>query len=254
MNRSVLLVGLGLTSQETMESVLRASILSENLEIQSCTDSRNADRLLSERVPAIVICGEDLAFGQGGAVEFLSNIREHSPKTIRILLLTRSAPEVLIGAVNRAEVYRFLKPPLTAVEIHEVLEEALRLVRVTEAQEVVWSAAWEQKLAVERVFEHFAKIPEAPHDPSVVARIAELQEQGAIRSTSHGPNGSMQKLSTREREIVEKLAAGHRVKDIAGVLDISTHTVRNHLKAIYRKLNVRSQLDLLSLFSRNFPR
>jgi DNA-binding CsgD family transcriptional regulator len=64
----------------------------------------------------------------------------------------------------------------------------------------------------------------------------------------------MQKLSAREREIVEKLAAGHRVKDIAGVLDISTHTVRNHLKAIYRKLNVRSQLDLLSLFSRSFPR
>lgn len=256
MNRSVLLVGLGLASQETMESVLRASVLSEGLEILSCADSRNADQILSERAPAIVICGEDMpGDGQGrAAVEFLSKVRAHSPKTIRILLLTQGAPEVLIGAVNRAEVYRFLEAPLTAVEIHEVLEGALRLVWITEAQEVVWSAAWEQKLAVERVFEHFGKVPDVARDPSVFARIAEADEQNERRPASHGPNGSMQKLSAREREIVEKLAAGHRVKDIAGVLDISTHTVRNHLKAIYRKLNVRSQLDLLSLFSRSFPR
>lgn len=253
MKRSVLLVGLGLAALEMMESVFRASVLSETLDVLSCDDSRSADQLLREQLPAIVICGEDLPGGQGAAVQLLSEVRERHPKMIRILLLTRSTPEVLIGAVNRAEVYRFLEPPLTAVEIHEVLEGALRLVRIGEAQEVVWSAAWEQKLALEHVFEHFGRAPQEPRDPSVFARIAESKELDFKRPASHGPSGSMQKLSAREREIVEKLAAGHRVKDIAGVLDISTHTVRNHLKAIYRKLNVRSQLDLLGLFPRHLP-
>ena len=60
-----------------------------------------------------------------------------------------------------------------------------------------------------------------------------------------------ERLSVREREIVKAMASGKRVKDIAEQFAISTHTVRNHLKAVYRKLNVRSQLELLSLITRN---
>ena len=44
-------------------------------------------------------------------------------------------------------------------------------------------------------------------------------------------------LSEREREILSELAAGSRVPSIATRLFISPHTVRNHLKAIYRKLD-----------------
>ncbi|MBW2735336.1 MAG: PAS and helix-turn-helix domain-containing protein [Deltaproteobacteria bacterium] len=52
-------------------------------------------------------------------------------------------------------------------------------------------------------------------------------------------------LSPREREILNELLAGQRVNDIASKLDISRHTVRNHLKAIYRKVGVHSQVELI---------
>ena len=52
-------------------------------------------------------------------------------------------------------------------------------------------------------------------------------------------------LSNREREILEHLMRGSRVPAIAKTLYISPNTVRNHLKAIYRKVDVSSQSELI---------
>jgi PAS domain S-box-containing protein len=52
-------------------------------------------------------------------------------------------------------------------------------------------------------------------------------------------------LSPREREVLLLLAAGHRVPVIGKKLFISPHTVRNHLKSIYRKVGVETQAELL---------
>lgn len=54
-------------------------------------------------------------------------------------------------------------------------------------------------------------------------------------------------LSPREREISELLVAGHAVGTIADQLGISGSTVRNHLKAAFRKFNVNSQVELVRL-------
>jgi len=52
-------------------------------------------------------------------------------------------------------------------------------------------------------------------------------------------------LSPREREILTELVAGMRVPAIAEKLFISPHTVRNHLKSMYRKLEVPDQNGLI---------
>lgn len=54
-------------------------------------------------------------------------------------------------------------------------------------------------------------------------------------------------LSDREREIVVKLTTGSSAGQVAEALDISVHTVRNHLKAIFRKLKISSQRELFML-------
>ena len=51
-------------------------------------------------------------------------------------------------------------------------------------------------------------------------------------------------LSTREREVVDLLANGARVVTIAQQLQLSPHTVRNHLKSVFRKLNLHGQHEL----------
>jgi len=52
-------------------------------------------------------------------------------------------------------------------------------------------------------------------------------------------------LSGREREILAHLVAGDRVPAIARQLFISPHTVRSHLKSIFRKTGAESQSDLI---------
>lgn len=54
-------------------------------------------------------------------------------------------------------------------------------------------------------------------------------------------------LSAREREVLALLLAGRRVSTTARELYLSEHTVRNHLKRIYRKLGVHSLGELREL-------
>ena len=53
------------------------------------------------------------------------------------------------------------------------------------------------------------------------------------------------KLSGRELTIAERYAEGETYKEIAGKLHIAPATVRNHLAAIYRKLEVKNKPELI---------
>jgi DNA-binding NarL/FixJ family response regulator len=52
-------------------------------------------------------------------------------------------------------------------------------------------------------------------------------------------------VTPREREIIRGLVCYRRVSTVADALGISVHTARNHLKSIFRKLNLHSQDELL---------
>ena len=53
-------------------------------------------------------------------------------------------------------------------------------------------------------------------------------------------------LSGREAEVLRLLLSNYRVRAIGEALFISPHTVRNHLKSIYRKVGIRSQTELIA--------
>jgi DNA-binding NarL/FixJ family response regulator len=53
-------------------------------------------------------------------------------------------------------------------------------------------------------------------------------------------------LTVREQEILDRLAAGDSNATIAHTLDISSRTVENHLRAIYRKFGVNSRTAALA--------
>ena len=55
----------------------------------------------------------------------------------------------------------------------------------------------------------------------------------------------LETLSPRERDVLRVFLEGADVPAVAGNLNISQHTVRNHLKSIFRKLGVHSQRELL---------
>jgi DNA-binding NarL/FixJ family response regulator len=58
----------------------------------------------------------------------------------------------------------------------------------------------------------------------------------------------MEKLSNREREVLEYLARGSSYKEIAGALTVSIDTIRAHIKGIYGKLHVHSRGEAVARF------
>ena len=58
-------------------------------------------------------------------------------------------------------------------------------------------------------------------------------------------NPDLEDLSPRESEVLALLVGGDRVPAIATRLHISPHTVRNHLKSMFRKLDVGTQSELI---------
>jgi DNA-binding CsgD family transcriptional regulator len=83
-------------------------------------------------------------------------------------------------------------------------------------------------------------------------RIAhEIEAAGVISTVARTPAPSsvpgLADLSTRQWEVVTRLLRGERVSTIAREMYLSPSTVRNHLAAIYRKVGVRSQAELLEL-------
>lgn len=60
-----------------------------------------------------------------------------------------------------------------------------------------------------------------------------------------GPILGLGSLTAREREAFELLVSGLRVSSIARSLYLSENTVRSQVSAVFRKLGVRSQSELM---------
>ena len=75
----------------------------------------------------------------------------------------------------------------------------------------------------------------------ILERLLRLCKPNHRDATANAP------LSVRERQITHLLLSGDCAKSISRTLQISPGTVRNHIKQIYRKLGVHSQVELLAL-------
>ena len=78
----------------------------------------------------------------------------------------------------------------------------------------------------------------------------DLEEVGILTGANTSTTGlntlnNLHSLTQREWEILRLLRANQRVVAIAGSLHISPSTVRNHLKSIFQKMGVHSQMELL---------
>jgi DNA-binding CsgD family transcriptional regulator len=80
-----------------------------------------------------------------------------------------------------------------------------------------------------------------------------------LRSTEVEPNRRLQAfaqshhLSPREIDVLRLLREGGNTSDIAAHLGISSHTVRDHLKNLFRKTRTRSRNQLLNLLANGSP-
>lgn len=68
---------------------------------------------------------------------------------------------------------------------------------------------------------------------------------GAIRQINKQPSPLLSTLSDREAEVVLLILRGLATKEIARALGISPYTVNDHLKSIYRKLDVHTKTQVV---------
>jgi DNA-binding CsgD family transcriptional regulator len=95
-----------------------------------------------------------------------------------------------------------------------------------------------------------------PEDLGTAAELADVDRQlrratldrhaATLARDSMWPHAEHPHLTTRQWEIVTRLQRGERVPGIAAALYLSQSTVRNHLTAVFRKLGVHSQAELLA--------
>ena len=80
----------------------------------------------------------------------------------------------------------------------------------------------------------------APMSPAIARMIiSNLQQQAIIPPDNY-------QLTKREKEILFSLSKGNSYKMIAADLDIGIETVRTHLKRVYDKLHVNSQVEAVT--------
>ncbi len=84
-------------------------------------------------------------------------------------------------------------------------------------------------------------------DPSLPVRQASSRRRPATRKHADDRRGrrpSWSGLTARERQVAELVAGGHRYKEVARRLAISEHTLKNHLRHIFDKLEICSRVQL----------
>jgi DNA-binding CsgD family transcriptional regulator len=82
------------------------------------------------------------------------------------------------------------------------------------------------------------------------AVLALMQPVGSDFAVRVNAFASSYRLSPREQEVVQLLVQGQTTVAMADQLGISPHTVRDHLKHLYRKTETGSRSELLGLISR----
>ena len=87
-------------------------------------------------------------------------------------------------------------------------------------------------------------------DPSVIISFLHLSQDGSVGGAAAS---SLAALTRRELEVAELVAAGLRDAEVATRMYLSPFTVKGYLKAIYRKLGVRSRVELTRLFMSQAP-
>lgn len=89
-----------------------------------------------------------------------------------------------------------------------------------------------------------------PKDSKVISQNNPKESSIAEKEVSN-ESPLLSQLTKREREVLELIGCGHSNSDIAKLLFISEHTVNDHTKKIYRKLNVHSRHAATTILSRH---
>ncbi len=195
---------------------------------------------LETRLPALVIMDIGLE-GPMDGVELAGLIRRRWDLPV-VYVTGQGDDETVRRAVSTAP-FGFVRKPFDDVQLRAAVEVALRQAEASREREAELQRSKregrELAATTARIQDRLRKVAEA-------VGVQPADEAGGELPPQIAP--LVAELSPREREVLGLLLSGHRVASMARALSVSPYTVRNHLRALYRKLGAHSQEQLIDMF------
>jgi len=196
--------------------------------------AREALEKIHQRLPEALLI--DIEMPGNEDLELLRTLDAEKVHLPVVILTGRPTLATAVSAVRLGVVDYISKPPdipdlLARLDIAVHRGRVLRSIEVAEAL----SAQLSQNLAS---LKHV--IRQGPG-----GKLLSPAHTGAFDALRNLDADAVERLSPRERDVVRELAKGNSPQKVAETLALSTNTIRNHLKSIFVKLRVNSQVELL---------
>jgi len=188
-----------------------------DLEILECDPTQDVLQLVETNLPDVALLGSDLASLSG--IELGRKIAQHFPNTKVIVLSPDPNDEELFEVIKTSAV-ACLSKRASAEELASTIRRA--------------------------------RSGEYPINESLMTRpkVAK-QVLNQFRGMARTLEGIAAPLTKRETQILTYVAEGNSNKEIARILAISEQTIKNHVSAILRKLNVNDRAHAVALALRS---
>jgi DNA-binding NarL/FixJ family response regulator len=208
---------------ELFLAMMRQAVVGEGYAARTCATAYEARAALAEQSYDVVIA--DIHMPGNGSLELLQSEELKARRPGVILVTGNASLDTALGALD-AQVTAYLRKPFPPVELFRALERA--------------TAAYRQRQLMDKVRIQNQQISEL-----IGASETATEPSVAGPHVSHLSDDERAALSSRELEVLELIASGLDAVEVAKRLFISPYTVRNHMKAIYKKLGVNSHAALL---------
>jgi DNA-binding NarL/FixJ family response regulator len=164
----------------------------------------------------------------------------------------KQRPDVIIADVTM--------PALNGIEAAAQLRDAgvkAKVVFLTMHRDVAYARRAMEAGAAGFVLKHSAAselvtaVREALQERTYVTPMIAGELLQSYREGDPGPHGSVQRLTARQREVLQLIAEGRSAKELAAVLKISIRTAEAHKAHIQEALGLRTTAELVQYAIRN---
>jgi DNA-binding NarL/FixJ family response regulator len=160
----------------------------------------------------------DLELPGDSGIEVIMRMRAEQPQTACIVLTASSDPKNVFQAIN-AGASGYLVKEARAEMLLQNLQDAVK--------------------------------DGMTFSPSIARLVVNAFLKAEAAAPSEPQVSSLEKLTEREREVLEQVQRLGNAKDVASSLGLSHETVRVHLKKIYQKLHVGSKTAAVALLAKS---
>lgn len=180
-------------------------------DLQVTTAARLDQALVCVQQASYDLALVDLGLPDGSGIDVISALRRHQPQAQAVVVTIFDDDEHLFPALQAGAFGYLLK---------EQPKDALvaQLLRITQGEPPL------SPPIARRVLAHFANASQRPGN--------------FVREREHEVS-----LTERETDVLQRVAKGYTLPEIAVQFGLSKHTIADHIKQVYRKLNVTSRAE-----------